>query len=78
METPFYNCSQMPETAVYLAIEYQEITEERWRFSIEIAASIYIRYDFDLALKNLLVAGKVAKWMLSQTDRMIIGRYTRE
>ncbi len=54
----------MPETATDLVIECQETTEERRRFSAEIAVPIYTRHDFDLVLKDLLVAGKVAKWML--------------
>ncbi len=54
----------MPETAVYLAIECRETTEERWRFSVEIAVLIHIRYDFDLALKDPLMVGKVVKWIL--------------
>ncbi len=64
METLFCNCSQMPETAVHLAIECQETIKERQRLSIEITASIYIRYNFDLALKDPLIAGKVTKWIL--------------
>ncbi len=64
METLFYNCNQVPETATHLAIEYQETTEERRRLSIEITVPICIRYDFDFVLKDLLMAGKVAKWML--------------
>ncbi len=64
METLFYNCNQMLETAIYLAIEYQKTTKKRWRFNVEIMASIYIRYDFDLILKDLLITGKVAKWIL--------------
>ncbi len=64
MEMLFCNCSQVPETAIHLAIECWETTKERRRLSIEIAISIYIRYDFDLVLKDLLMAKKVAKWML--------------
>ncbi len=64
METSLCNCNQILKTTAYLAIEYQEITEERRRFSIEITASMHIRYDFDLVLKDPLVVGKVMKWML--------------
>ncbi len=64
MEIPLYNCNQVPETAVHLAIECQEITEERWRLSAEIAAPICTRYNFNLVLKDPLMAEKVVKWML--------------
>ncbi len=64
VETLFYNCSQVPEMAIHLAIECQETTEEKWRLNIEITVLIYIRYNFDLVLKDLLMAGKVIKWML--------------
>ncbi len=64
METSFYNCNQTPETATHLAIEYQETTKERQRLNAEIATPICIRYDFDLALKDPLMIGKVTKWML--------------
>ncbi len=61
IEILFYNCNQMLETAVYLAIEYRKTTEKRRKLSIEIIISIYIRYDFDLVLKDLLMAKKVMK-----------------
>ncbi len=64
METSFYNYNQTPETTIHLAIEYQETTEERQKLNAEIATPIHTRYNFDLALKNLLMAGKVTKWML--------------
>ncbi len=64
METPFCSCSQALETATHLAIECQETTEERRKLSIEIAAPMHTRHNFDLALKDPLMAGKVAKWML--------------
>ncbi len=50
--------------AAHLTIECQETTEERQRLSTEIAVSIHIKYDFDLALKDPLMVRKVAKWML--------------
>ncbi len=61
---PFCSCNQVLETAVYLAIECQETTEERQRLSIEITASIHIKHDFDLVLKDPLMARKIVKWML--------------
>ncbi len=64
IEILFCNCSQMSKTAVYLVIECWEIIEERWRFNAEITMSMYIRHDFDLVLKDLLMAGKVVKWIL--------------
>ncbi len=61
MEISFYNCNQMLETTVYLTIEYQETTKERWRLSIKIIISIHIRYNFDLVLKDPLITEKIAK-----------------
>ncbi len=61
IEIPFCNCNQMSKTAVYLAIEYQETIKKKQRLNIEITISIYIRYDFDLILKDLLMTGKVTK-----------------
>ncbi len=54
----------MPEMAAHLAIEGRETTKERRRLSTEIVVPIHIRYDFDLALKDLLMTKKVTKWIL--------------
>ncbi len=64
METLFCNCNQVLETAAHLAIECQKTIKERQRFSVEIAASIHTRHNFDLVLKDPLMARKVMKWIL--------------
>ncbi len=64
METSLCNCNQTPETAIYLAIEYQETTEERQRLNIEISNidtyQIQLRSYFEESIDNR----KVMKWIL--------------
>ncbi len=47
-----------------MTIEFWKTTKEKQRFNIEITILIYTRYNFDLVLKDLLIARKVAKWIL--------------
>ncbi len=64
MEMLFCNYSQILEITIHLAIKCWKTTKERQKLSIEIATPIYTRYNFDLVLKDPLMARKVAKWML--------------